>query len=338
MATKKIEITNIDERKVPMKNIIGIFLRNRPFFGSQITTLPALYHLKKTYNDHALHLFSRYDLAWFYGQCPWIYKTTFSKNIVSDLAAFPKNCQLLVSFQPSSESQHIVKVFKRPLESIGFSRKHKFLAPRRNFEIPFDDSEYRASHYLRLVSRGSLGKDSTELPRHLSNPFQELARHSQISTNHHPEHMRVAIMPGGGAGDFKKWGLKNYLELIKTLRKRHGHNVTFDIILGPSEKEELKTLEKQKTSYINLHYNLSLPDLSKIVDCSTLVVANDCGPSHIAQCLAKPYVGIYDKHKPEWIFQHAESKILTPPAEGDPISSISVEAVENHVSNIISKL
>ncbi|KXS37131.1 MAG: glycosyl transferase family protein [Halomonadaceae bacterium T82-2] len=321
-----------------MKNVIGIFIRSRPFFGSQITTLPALYYLKKTYNNNPINLFSRYELSWFYEQCPWVESFSFSKNILSDLRVFPKNCHLLVSFQPSSESQSIVKFIKRPSEAIGFKRKQGIFSPSWDFEIPFNDSEYRASHYLRLVSKNKLDKNSTELPQHLSAPFHELAKHSKYPISYTPSSTRIAIMPGGGAGNFKKWGLKNYLELINAIRENHGSDIIFDIILGPSETEELSTLKKQKANYINLHHNLSLPDLSKVVNFSQLVIANDCGPSHIAQCLSKPYIGIYDKLKPEWIFQHADSKILTPPTDSAPISSISVETVKAHFSNMISRL
>lgn len=316
-----------------MRKTIGVFIRNRPFFGAQITMLPALYYIRKNNEDSNLMLFGRHDLNWFYGQCDWVKSFSLSNNILTDILRFPWRCDSLFSFQPKGGSKAIIKIIKKSNKSIGF-QSHKGLkeAPW-DYGIPFNEKEYRALHYLKLAS---CKEQNAQLDDFLAAPFLHLKNQSAYQVERDSEARQISIMPGGGAGDFKKWGIDNFILLCQKLEDDKPYDLEFNFILGPNEENELKSLKKLRRNNIKTHYSLPLRDLSKVVFQSDLVISNDCGPSHIAQCLGKAYIGIYEKYKHEWFRPHSASRIITPEDEAGDIKSIQVEDVKKLANELLA--
>ena len=79
----------------------------------------------------------------------------------------------------------------------------------------------------------------------------------------------------------------------------------------------------------NVHLMMSRP-LAEIADLclhARLVVANDCGPSHIAQGSCVPYVGVLCFPNPSWYWNRPYSRAVIPPDGSNDIQHISAARV-----------
>ena len=63
-------------------------------------------------------------------------------------------------------------------------------------------------------------------------------------------------------------------------------------------------------------------ELAALMRNARLVVSNDCGPSHIAQGLCVPYVGIFNEPNPEWFWARSYTRDVVPDNGTDAINSI----------------
>ncbi|RUA22938.1 hypothetical protein DSL92_02495 [Billgrantia gudaonensis] len=100
-------------------------------------------------------------------------------------------------------------------------------------KLKFDKPEYRATHYLRLIE--TLASGEIDMEESLRAPFLHLANKNEGPEPGSDNSFNIVLMPGGGAGEFKKWGYKISLKqpchqekLIKETK--------IQIILGPDEK------------------------------------------------------------------------------------------------------
>lgn len=66
-----------------------------------------------------------------------------------------------------------------------------------------------------------------------------------------------------------------------------------------------------------------------------LIVANDCGPSHLAQFACVPYVSVLHEPNPEWFWQRSYSRFVTPHDGSTEISHVSVEDVEKKCREVV---
>lgn len=174
---------------------------------------------------------------------------------------------------------------------------------------PRDKSIYRAiAHIQPLLHVLQLPDDPIRYLREamlaLMGPSRQAASTPQI-----------CIMPGAGGGEHKKWGIENYWKLV-TLIHEHHPTVHFNFVLGPDDAAEIEFLENQQSTLpFHVQKNLSLKELVALTENSLLTIANDCGPSHVSQCLVKPFIGLYYKPNPEWFLPHPLSRSFSPPDE-----------------------
>ena len=82
-------------------------------------------------------------------------------------------------------------------------------------------------------------------------------------------------------------------------------------------------------------YCRTLSELSAIMLRARLVVANDCGPSHIAQGACVPYVGIFNEPNPEWFWDRPYSAAVVPPHPKDGIDAITPDDVLHACQNVL---
>src|SRR5690606_20027092 len=135
--------------------------------------------------------------------------------------------------------------------------------------VPFNASEYRGLHCLRLLSSlqavdfGCVARDCVAaLACACTEPAPPCAAPRSVT-----------LMPGGGAGEFKKWGLARYLALADALAAQGPTH--FHIVLGPAEASEAALLHSLNRSDVSVLNAPSLPALAATIMCSDLVVAND---------------------------------------------------------------
>lgn len=317
-----------------MKKTVVVLLRNRPFFGSRLTSLPALFYLRKTHPTHELLLIGRKTDSSFYSKLEWVNQVKDSESLLNDISYIPSKPEKIISFQPSSERAAIIRILKNPKISAGFYKNKNMLSHAWNNKIEFKKEIYRATHYLQLLQL--LEPKKIDFNEALAAPFLSLSAINKKNTHREDHYFNVLLMPGGGAGDFKKWGHENFMQVAIKIREQLKEPVAIHVILGPDETKEKEFFSEKKEEETTIHYCPSLPELCRIVSKANIVIANDCGPSHIAQCLGKPFIGLYAHKNTEWFREKGDSIMMTPGA-GQTIKEISVDSVLEACFSVIPK-
>ncbi|WP_175365269.1 glycosyltransferase family 9 protein [Marinomonas spartinae] len=191
------------------------------------------------------------------------------------------------------------------------------------------DDEYRALNYLKIFI-----KEESALLTALATPFQILAQSSSLQVE--KTQLNLLLMPGGGAGEIKKWGIHNFIAAGNAVATQLNKTCHLHILLGPDETDEINimTALMAESDNLSLHTNIPIKDIAQLASLCDLTIANDCGPSHIAQCLQKPYIGIYRELNPEWFLSHALSRKVVPQT-GQDIKTINIESVTEHAIHLL---
>ncbi|BFM49353.1 glycosyltransferase family 9 protein [Marinomonas sp. THO17] len=297
-----------------------VLLRNRPHYGAQITALPALFYFYKNYtNKSPLTLISKYELSWIYSEVEWINESKKSSSKIEELL-FSFKSKNLLNLRPSYLLPITAsRIFgKGKVFSLTNGNIISKIIPNQHHKL--NNNTYRATSYLKIFI------DSEEkILDEISSLFHNLKQKSNIDFQKNG--INILIMPGGGAGEFKKWGIDNFIKCYQIISEKINGESHLHILLGPDEEKENQYLKNLKKEFnFSVHINLKIKDISKLIDSCELTIANDCGPSHIAQCLQKPYIGIFRKENPEWFLPHKNSIKITP-TNGDNIKDIEINTI-----------
>jgi ADP-heptose:LPS heptosyltransferase len=122
----------------------------------------------------------------------------------------------------------------------------------------------------------------------------------------------VVLMPGGGAGDYKRWPIEHYVALADLLKATLMPEARFCFVLGPDEAKQYRWLQSLARSDFVYLMTQPVAAIAKAVLNAQLVVANDCGPSHLAQFARVPYVGIFHESNREWFWARDNSLDVVP--------------------------
>jgi len=244
-----------------MKNLV-LFLQNRDFFGAQINHIPLLLELKKRYPKHKIIIFSKHQVS-------TILK---SLNLVDDIVFETSKLTTMkkyLAFKPDvtinlRKKSSLINFY---ISMFNYNTKIGFKTPLT--KIFFTQTKehnptiYRAKNYLNLLNRD----------------FDTIKTDTE---------KRVTIIAGAGR-DFKIWDIKNFITLAEKLKKRYTkYEICF--VLGEKELELKKEVEKTE---FPIYYNLEINQLFKLISTSKLTIANDCGPSHIAQISSNNNIILY---------------------------------------------
>ena len=186
----------------------------------------------------------------------------------------------------------------------------------------FHESIYRARRHLApLETLGGSGD--------LRGTVRSLAR----TSNWKPRSRPYAVLSPCGAWDRKQWGAARYAEVASRLAELHP-DLAWYAVLGPREMEQGCDDTFRKASVrIDVVANAPIDDLARIFLDAKVVIANDCGPAHLAQMAGTPTVqpfdnsdGLNDVTIPSWFDLRPGAICLTPRANA-PIDTIPIDAV-----------
>lgn len=292
--------------------------------------LPVLDALKRSYPRSELIVFSPFKSANWFGELGVadqviIYERGLGK-MVRQLRAL--DLDLIISFRPSSQWLNLAIGLSGARTRIGYRPSFR---PLFTGTVPRNTRIYRPFNYLRLLE--PLGLKVTP-----DTYFRAIA--GMGGTGGLPEGPRFCLFPGGGAGEFKRWSIERFLAVAALLQARW-ESATFVFILGSQEAEYVGTIGSSVVgSRSEILMNASLSDYARAIATSTATVGNDCGPSHIAQMMGVPYVGIFSDHDggvqariDEWFHDHPSSQVITSQA-GCGINSIEPERVFEAVCQV----
>ncbi|MGE4339454.1 MAG: glycosyltransferase family 9 protein [Pigmentiphaga sp.] len=287
-----------------MRDIV-VLVRSRPFFGAQLVMFPALHQLKQWLPDHCLRVVARDPLGSVFEALPWVDEFRLARSAFDEWRAIGSACAVLLALHPSSERHGALAALRLPPVRLGYHNGR--LTDRVwTHAIAADTHTYRALHGLQLLNAWrpldpfASARDSVLALAAVLPPAERVAPGG------------IVLMPGGGAGEFKKWGLDNFLALVEALRRGPSGAAPVHIVLGPAEAAEAAALEADAIHDCTVWLQPSLSQLAALVADARLVVANDCGPSHLGQCSGTPFVGLFDAIKPEWFWPRPLARCLTP--------------------------
>lgn len=310
-----------------------VFVQNRDFYGNRLCHLPLLDALRRDRPGEPVSVLAPYSTGGFFRDVGFAdrerhYPHRPLRMLRAVREAAPER---IVTLRPSSEWLNAVIGLSGAGERAGF----RSLTGRLVLTHPArrHPEEYRPDYLLRPARELGVEAD-------LAAPFRKLAAGSGLELA--PAEPRICVMPGGGTGDFKRWGVDRFLAVCRALADRRP-DAGFVFLLGPDESEHRSAVRSSAVADRSTTlYRRPVQELAAAVAASDLAVANDCGPSHLAQMLGIPYLGLYADHDGrveerllEWFRPTGRSIALTGD-RGRPIDSIPVDRVVEAAEGLLA--
>ena len=298
----------------PLK--IAIFMQNRPHFGATLLHIPLVYSLKQCFPNAEITLFSKNASAKMLLSVTATDHINVTKDKLEEIRAYKKfDADISISLRKNSLPVTLAMILFNRKQSYGYAN---FLA-RLFFTktVEFNQSLFRADSYLSLLPESCEKKFLSSLP----------AREK-----------RICLMPGG-AFEWKHWDIRNYLQLADKLQSRLPE-YTICFVMGAMEQSYVSTIEAWDRRYA-IHMEMPLNALFELVQGSELIIANDCGPSHIAQISDVCNIILYSSETnnghavaKEW-FREKEGSSFIVGEENRSINTIEVDNVYQTALNAL---
>jgi ADP-heptose:LPS heptosyltransferase len=308
---------------------VVVFAQNRAFFGTQLLHLPLLHNLKKwgsdDSHDNTVILFSPFKLNSAFVQSGIVDHIEYYQTSLIRMTRMLRSLRpdVIVSLRPQSSWLNLAIGMSGAPIRLGYQSpgSHFFYS----HTVPRNTQIYRGLNYLNLLK-------TLQPPL----PLPDFFLHTQRRAERQPEQFitTICLLPGGGAGEFKRWGIENYLQLAHAL-KQHREDIGFIFILGSDEADYVPVINASPLAlHCDIYMNESVENCSRAMASAHLCIANDCGPAHIAQMLMRPFIGIFsnadgdvEARIAEWFNPHEHARTITS-SVGEAIHTIPVETVK----------
>ena len=306
-----------------MKEVI-VFIRSMQFLGTQIVSYPVLFQIKQFWPTCHLRVVAQDALAHHYLSLPWVDAFTQANTLVEVCQAMDRQADMVLALHFASEKYGIAALFKRPKYRLGFKNARLTDFVWTHFHRK-DFAEYMGLANLRVLAAFN-DFDAGVVARQC---VQALAAEalSTVAPNATSATATVVLMPGGGAGDYKRWPIQHYVALVDLLKPKLAPTTIFCFVMGPDEAEQHQwLLSLGRADFVYL-MTRPLAEIACAVMQAKLVVANDCGPSHLAQFAGVPYVGVFHESNREWFWARETSRDVMPDDGTTEIKNLRPEQV-----------
>lgn len=300
-----------------MKDVV-VFIRSMQFLGTQIVSYPLLYQIKQFWPDCRLRVVAQDNVGKHYLSLPWVDEFVQADRFGEVYRAMHHTDDLLIVLHFASDKYGAAAMLKRPKYRLGFKYKRitDFVwthSHRKNF------AEYMGLGNMQLLSTFK-SFDPAVAARQCIEVIAGQSSPTDVAGD-------VVLMPGGGAGDFKRWPVKDFVRLADLLKPHLGSTTTFCFVLGPDEAKEYEWLQHLEREDFTFVMTRPLPEIAQVVLKARLIVANDCGPSHLAQFSGKPYVGVFHERNREWFWARENTTDVLPADGSTEIKQVLAEDV-----------
>jgi ADP-heptose:LPS heptosyltransferase len=277
-----------------------VFVPNKIFFGANILQIPFFQHLRRGYPQARITIWSPEKAS----------EMMLNLNLADELliyngwADYFRILRHLLKLRPDvvfnlrwfSEGINLLTGISLAKLRIGFhtSSPFRFLL---NGRVQRNDQTYMGLFYLDLLKPTGINS------LFFFEGIKRLDINSKLKIPDR-EHI-ICLMPGGGEGEHKRWGIHNFCKLGKLIINRFPQAYLI-FVLGPNENNFINIISNyfKKSECMSL-VNGSLGDIVRITKQSQITIANDCGPSHLAQMSGANYIGIWG-----WTNQHPLQRII----------------------------
>ncbi len=330
------------------------------FLGTQIVSYPLLYQIKQFWPACHLRIVAQDAVGQHYLTLPWVDAFTQADKLPEVYRAMDGDADLIIALHFASEKYGIAALLKRPRFRLGFKNKRvtDFVWTHSHRK---DFAEYMGLANLRVLaafkdfdpaqaarqcvqvlaaiegqastvgsSELALAKDASVSPSPLSESSIQPPSASNVKAS------QIVLMPGGGAGDYKRWPIEHYVALADLLKSTLVPQAIFCFVMGPDEAEQHRWLQSLERSDFVFLMTRPLSEIAKAVIGANLVVANDCGPSHLAQFAGVPYVGVFHESNREWFWARETSADVLPQDGTCEIKNVTPEQVLGACQQVLS--
>jgi len=157
--------------------------------------------------------------------------------------------------------------------NLSLNEHYRVLAPLNVFGINY--YEYQIGNYHLNFSK------------ELKSKAEQILQENKIENNF------VVIAPGS-VWNTKKWGEKNYAELVKQIELM-GYMC---VIVGSDDDSEDCNFVAKDTNALNLAGKTSIEELMYLISKARLVISNDSAPVHFANLTSTPVIAIFGPTSP----------------------------------------
>ncbi len=330
------------------------------FLGTQIVSYPLLYQIKQFWPACHLRVVAQDAVSQHYLTLPWVDAFTQADKLPEVYRAMDGSADLVIALHFASEKYGIAALLKRPKFRLGFKNKrvtdfvwthshrkdfseYMGLANLRVLAAFKDFDAAQAARQCVQVLAALEGQVSTVRSSELTLANDASDSRSRLSeSSAHPPSAgdtnvpQIVLMPGGGAGDYKRWPIEHYVALADLLKPTFMPQASFCFVMGPDEAEQHRWLQSLGRSDFVYLMTRPLSEIAKAVMSAKLVVANDCGPSHLAQFAGVPYVGVFHESNREWFWARKTSADVLPQDGTCEIKNVTPEQVLDACQQVLS--
>ncbi|MGF1903809.1 glycosyltransferase family 9 protein [Aliivibrio salmonicida] len=307
---------------------IAVFVPSRPHFGNILTQLPFFCALKAEYPNAKIEVWSKFEQSKVLHAVDTVtsiinYKKFSFFRLVNELKSHKYDA--VYNLYSGSDKVHIAIGLSKIKETFGHSNNilHKYCY-QKHLKVQ-KGFQYIANSHLTLLNTV---RDKHYTPNIIK---------SLVDTNTSKESMGLTLLPGGGAGDYKRWALKHYLATAEEIATHYPKLSVINWVLGPDEKHYEESIPSNIANIpTKIHHSPTVSSLIELALSSKLSIANDCGPTHIFQMLTVPLITLWGwksreaspyNTMSEWFYSYENSWAITPNEEDKCINSISVDKV-----------
>jgi ADP-heptose:LPS heptosyltransferase len=303
-----------------------VFIRSMPFWGTQLVSYPVLYQIRMLWPDSEITVVGTDPLHTHYDTLPWGCRYVNAQGFADQVKAVGSDTDLMVALHFASERYGAIGMLRRPRYRLGFSnaRLTDFVWTHRHKK---DWAEYMALSNMRLLAKLVPFEPESTAKKCIES--LAVARTAALPAN------LVVMIPGGGAGPYKRWPLQSFLTLCDSLKLSLSHDTKFGFVLGPDERSEATALKNLARPDILIFENRPLGELCRLMIEAQLVVTNDCGPSHLAQLACVPYVVVLHEPNPEWFWSRPYARYVTPSDGSSEITSVQTHDVVQACTDVL---
>ncbi|WP_153445914.1 glycosyltransferase family 9 protein [Vibrio algicola] len=311
---------------------IAVFVPNRAFFGNITTQLPFLCALKKEHPNSIIDVWSKNEKSKLLISSGGADNLILYKNI--SFLKLTKNLRsnryyYIFNLYPASERVHWAIKLSGTMNTFSFISSKLHSLCYKYTLIEKKNSQYIACRFLKLINYFYGTNYSSVI-------ISSLSSQPEMIIN---QRASLTIIPGGGAGSYKRWDIKKYCRVALELIEKNNFNEPIQFILGPEEQHFQDVIVEKLKSISNKVYIINSPSIPELIDIaktSRLTIANDCGPTHIFQMLESPLIMIWGWHDngaspyptlQEWFNSTENSWSIFPNEKTKNIQSITVDKV-----------
>ncbi len=324
---------------------IAIFAPRKPFFGAILVQFPFFLLLRKIFPNAKIKIWSPVsmnELLLKNGLVDEIELYHKSKSYVRTLRSLRSfSADFLINLRHQSEVTHFLSATSGAKFRIGIVYA-KWQKSAYNYSIFNDTSCYRGLLYLRVLENFLKKQNLYEVPEEKFEEFKKIdSKLMSSSVQLQEAQNQICLLIGGGEGEHKRWGVQNFLELTKLILQENP-STNFVFLIGSSEDKEVPFIEKELLpSQFQLFKNMEVAQIVSVLKQCQVTIANDCGPSHVAQMLEGNYISVWgwENQHPyqrigEWFLSRENSSTIVAHYQKS-IKTISAKRVYSYLKDIL---